>query len=459
MPACASTCRSWASCARGSTDGGALRLRGRGGDRARLARGPDAGSDAHRLRVGRSPPGAGEPRLGRARALAHQPHAVPAGDHGLSLPALPHRAGGAHEGGPDRGHRARAQLDRLRHPPRPGADDGGLADGGDGQARLQAAHRRAPGGDPRGRRAHRPGPQPRLRQHHPHQGVPGRGAGDDRRQLGGGPALDAGALPLPRRGGRLPLGRRGRGRCHRLGRGQDPDLRAQEAPHRLHPDHRRGEPHRARVHGLRSAPLLRALPALRGAPVAALRAAAVGAGAARGRCLPLRGLRAAHPRAPQGLDAGARGVAPAGARAGWQDRGLSPLEPLQPLGLARLAGHRRGLGCGGARGEQVSARHQDLQEHRARGDLGRGRGSPRVAAPPRAPRGLPDRHRPRGGLAAHRRGRRAEGPDRGLGLGLRAGQGQLARGAPGADGRHRPGRGLAGARRTPRRDLDPRRRR
>jgi phage terminase large subunit GpA-like protein len=41
-----------------------------------------------------------------------------------------------------------AELDRLRDPPRPRSDDGGVADRGDGQAQLQAAHRSADRGIP-----------------------------------------------------------------------------------------------------------------------------------------------------------------------------------------------------------------------------------------------------------------------------------------------------------------------
>ena len=149
------------------------------------------------------------------------------------------RAGGVHEGGAAGRDRDGHELDRLRDPPRARTDDGGVADGGDGQAQLQAAHRSADRGVGGAGRVDRPGALARLRQHHPGQGVPRRRAGDDRRQQRGGPALDAGALPVPRRGRRLSAGRRGRRRCDLAGRGAHAHLRPAQDLHRLDPDHRR----------------------------------------------------------------------------------------------------------------------------------------------------------------------------------------------------------------------------
>jgi hypothetical protein len=71
----------------------------------------------------------------------------------------------------------------------------------------------------------------------------------------------------------------------------------------------RGVGHRARVRGQRPTSLLRAVPALLPPAVAALRAAALGQGRAGNRGLHLRVLRHRDCRAPQDVDAGARRMA------------------------------------------------------------------------------------------------------------------------------------------------------
>ncbi len=104
--------------------------------------------ESHRLGLGRSSPGAEPARRQRSGAVADVADAVPARDHGCAV-AVP--SGAAHrgdEGRPDRRHRVGKQLDRLRHPPRAGADAGGAADGGAGETVLAAAHRSADRGKP-----------------------------------------------------------------------------------------------------------------------------------------------------------------------------------------------------------------------------------------------------------------------------------------------------------------------
>ncbi len=133
---------------------------------------------------------------------------------------------------------------------------------------------------------------------------------------------------------------------------------------------------------------------------------------------------------------------------------VSPVLALQPCGLAQLARHRRGLGERGEQGVGIRSGDQDLPQHRARRDLGRGGRGTRLAAPAGASRGLSDRHRAGGWSAALRWRRRAEGPDRGVGLGVRARQGVMVGGAPRVDGRHRPRRGVEATRGTGRRAVD-----
>ena len=66
----------------------------------------------------------------------------------------------------------------------------------------------------------------RLRQHGPVEGVSGRRAGDDRREQRGRPPVDGGAVPVPRRGRRLPGRCRGRGRSDQSGDGAHAHVRA-----------------------------------------------------------------------------------------------------------------------------------------------------------------------------------------------------------------------------------------
>ena len=125
-------------------------LRRCGGDRARLAGGAQARPAADGLAVVRSLPGPFAAGFLRARALAHPAHAVPQGDHGLLVAVVAGAARGVHEGQSDRRNGGWQLLDWLRDSPGAGADDGGGADGGAGQAQLQAADRSADRGE-RGR--------------------------------------------------------------------------------------------------------------------------------------------------------------------------------------------------------------------------------------------------------------------------------------------------------------------
>ena len=75
----------------------------------------------------------------------------------------------------------------------------------------------------------------------------------------------------------------------------------------------------------------------------------------------------------------------------------------------------------------------DLHQHRAGRDLGRDRRGARLAASLRTARGLARRHGAAGRALPHRRRRRAEGPHRGLDLGLGPRPGELADRSP----RHR----------------------
>ena len=160
------------------------------------------------------------------------------------------------------GHRGRQWVDWLRDPPGAGADDGGGADGGAGQAQLQAADRSADRGERGPARAGQGAPLARQRQHGAQQGVPGRRADPDRRQQRGRAALDAGALPVPRRGRRLPRRRRGRGRSDPAGRAALGDLPAAQDPAGLDAEDQGPVADRAGVRAERPAPVLRALPAL-----------------------------------------------------------------------------------------------------------------------------------------------------------------------------------------------------
>ena len=190
----------------------------------RLARRSHPGPGSHRLGVGRSASDPEPARRQRGRAVADVADAVPAGDDGRAQPAASGAAGGVHERLAAGRDRERLQLDRLRHPPRAGADAGGAADGRAGEAVLAAAHRSADRGEPGAAREGGAGPVARQRQHGAVEGVPRRHPGDDRRQLGGRPAFDAGALPVPRRGRRLSAVGRRRGRSGGAGRSADAHL-------------------------------------------------------------------------------------------------------------------------------------------------------------------------------------------------------------------------------------------
>ena len=173
------------------------------------------------------------------------------------------------------------------------------------------------------------GPIQRLRQHGAVEGVPRRHPGDDRRQQCRRPALDAGALPVPRRGRRLSAVGRRRGRSGGPRRSPDADLllAAQGVP-RLDADHQGAVADRAGIRGIGSAAVLRALPALRREAVAQVRAAALAEGPAGNRGLSLRGLRAADRRASQDTDAEPGRVAADDDLGRSADHRLSPVEPL-----------------------------------------------------------------------------------------------------------------------------------
>ena len=175
-----------------------------------LAAWPAARSGPHRRQLGRQPSDAVVARLGRARPLAHQPHALPARDHGSTVAVAPGAAHRLHEGCPGRRHRGRQQLAGLCHPPCAGPGAGGAADRRAGQALLAPAPRAADRRDAGAAPAGGAGPLARCRQHHAGQGIPRRHPGDDRRQQCRRPALAAGPLSVPRRDRRLSaLGRRG----------------------------------------------------------------------------------------------------------------------------------------------------------------------------------------------------------------------------------------------------------
>ena len=237
----------------------------------------------------------------------------------------------------------------------------------------------------------------RQRQHRALQGIPRRHPGDDRRQQGGRPALDAGALPVPRRGRRLPaLGRRGR-RSGRPGRGADADLRppAQGLPG-LDADDPGPLADRARVRGQRPAAVLRALPALRRDAVAAR-----SSGCAGTRASPRRRPTAARPassRSPSSTRrrccAAASGGRPRRRRPA--DDRLPPLRALLARGLAELGADRAGSG----RRAGVGRGQPRLRQHHPRRDLGRDRRGAGLAAALRTARGLAPRARcPRAGCS------------------------------------------------------------
>ena len=141
------------------------------------------------------------------------------------IPACARRVHEVRAGRRDRGGQ---QLDRLLHPPRAGAVPGGAADGRSRQAPVAAADRAADRGKPGPARAGHAEPVARQRQHGAGEALSRRAADPDRREHRRRPALDAGALGLPRRGRRLSGRRRRRGRSDRAGRGPDAELRPPE---------------------------------------------------------------------------------------------------------------------------------------------------------------------------------------------------------------------------------------
>ena len=214
-----------------------------------------------------------------------------------------------------------------------------------------------------------------------------------------------GAVHLPRRGRRLSgLGRRGRRSGH-AGRGAVADLRpqAQGVPC-LDPYDPRALPDRAGVRGLRPAPVLRAVPALRRDAMAALRAAALGEGAARDGRVSLRGLRTAHRGASQDEDARARRVA--------RDRHGHRSDERSVITFRRSTRRWAGSAGSGSRGAHEAARGSrrgdaGVPEHDPRRDLDGNRRGTRLAAAGRPARGMdagygararpvPDRGRRRG---------------------------------------------------------------
>ena len=224
-------------------------------------------------------------------------------------PVLAVPAGGVHEGGAGRGHGKWQLLDWVRDPPGAGADDGGGADGGAGQAQLQAAARPADRGERGPARAGQGAPEPGQRQYRALEGVPGRGADPDRRQQRGRAALDAGALSVPGRGRRLSGRRRGRGRSDPARGAAVGDLPAAQDPAGLDAQDQGPVADRAGVRAERPAAVLRALPALPRASDAGASEPPLARGPAAGGRVRLRALRQPDRRAAQDLDAGARRVA------------------------------------------------------------------------------------------------------------------------------------------------------
>jgi hypothetical protein len=87
-------------------------------------------------------------RRQRGGPVANQPDTLSAGADGRAEPPPSGAEGGVHERLAARGFRERVLLDWLRHPSRAGADAGGAAVGGAGEAVLAAAHRSADRGEP-----------------------------------------------------------------------------------------------------------------------------------------------------------------------------------------------------------------------------------------------------------------------------------------------------------------------
>ena len=174
---------------------------------------------------------------------------------------------------------------------------------------------------------------PGQRQYRALQGVPGRGADPDRRQQRGRAALDAGALPVPGRGRRLPGRRRGRGRSDPARGAAVGDLPAAQDPAGLDAQDQGPVADRAGVRAERPAPVLRALPALPRASDAGASEPPLAGGPAAGGGVCLRQLRQPDRRAAQDLDAGARRVAAHRSRAM-----AGPPASTSPASTARSGG-------------------------------------------------------------------------------------------------------------------------
>ena len=398
---------------------------GADGAAARLGRRAEARPAAHRVGMGRPVSDAELARGGRARALPHEAHAVHEGHHGRAVARPSGAAGRVHEGGSGRRDGSGQLLSRLHHPPGARAGAGGAADRGARQAQLAPAHRSADRGERIAQGEGEAGPLARRRQHDAVEGVRRRHPDHDRRELGGGPALDPGALHLPRRGRRLSgLGRRGR-RSGVARRGAVADLRppAQGVPG-LDADDPRAQPHRARVRGERPAAVLRGLPALRTSTVAEVRAAALGEGQAGDRGLRLRGLR--------------RGASPSTTRrrcSSTASGGRRRCRPIpRPSASTSRRSIRRSAGSAGS-GSPGRGRRPKGPDEAIRAFRNTILGETWVETG-EAPdwRRLYDRRGswpagtvPQGRAVPDRRRRRAEGPHRGRRLGLGPRAGELAR--------------------------------
>ena len=112
-----------------------------------------------------------------------------------------------------------------------------------------------------------------------------------------------------------------------------------------------------------------------------------------------------------------------------------------PIGLAELGADRAVMGSS----PRVGRGDQGVPQHDPRRDMGRDRGSARLAAALRPARTLEIRHGASRRVVPDSRSRRAEGPDRGRCLGLGSRLGKLARRSRRHRGRARPARRLVGA--------------
>jgi hypothetical protein len=317
----------------------------------------------------------------------------------------------------------------------PGADDGGVADGGDGQAQLQAADRPAD------------------------RGVAGlaeliaparsRDSGNTilAKEFRGGVLVMTGAnsavglrsmpvryLFLDEVDG-YPLDVDGEGDAISLAEARTRTFARRKIFIVSTPTICRRQRHRARVRSQRPAPLLRAVPALRHRQWLRFEQLRWEKGQPGDRGLHLRVLRdpiAEHHKTWM-LEHGE-----------WRAMARGKTAPaftcraVQPGRLAQLARHRRRLGERRQQGIGFRRRHQDLQEHRTRVRPGSRKAKRPTGSGWSSAARTTASARPAGRPAAGRRRRRAEGSHRSLDLGLRARQGVLAGRAPRADGRHRP---------------------